>query len=50
MVSTSCTLGFTTQLAVVLSTAVASYFARDGLRVRYPQMTHGKRVIIFLRI
>ena len=29
------------------STAIASYFARDGLRVRYPQMTHRKRVIIF---
>ena len=46
---------FTTQLAIVVlgkkvyrfSTAIASYFARDGLRVRYPQMTHGKRVIIF---
>ena len=33
-----------TQLAVVLSAGVATYFARDGLRVRYSQMNHGKRV------
>ena len=55
MVSTFCTHGFTTQLAIVVlgkkahrfSTAVASYFARDGLRVRYSQMTHGKRMTTF---